>query len=83
MSDGREKGIFVDGDNGAWIVRPDDPNDSPVLVRKSDGTTLYATRDLARIKYWQDEWHPDLMVNVVDVAQEFLFPPAVFRAGKA
>jgi arginyl-tRNA synthetase len=79
---GRRKGIFVDGKNGAWIVKPDDPNDVPVLIKKSDGTTLYATRDLARIKYWEDTWHPDLMVNVVDVAQEFHFRQLFFAQSK-
>jgi len=79
---GRKKGIFVDGDNGAWIVKPDDSNDVPVLIKKSDGTTLYATRDLTRIKYWEDTWHPDLMVNVVDVAQEFHFRQLFFAQSK-
>ena len=73
LDDGRKSGVIVDGEKGAWIIKPDDPKDVPALVRKSDGTTLYITRDLARIKHWEKEWHPDLMVNVVDVAQEFYF----------
>jgi arginyl-tRNA synthetase len=73
LDDGRKKGVFVDGEKGAWIVKPDSPEETPAVVRKGDGTTLYITRDLARIKYWEDKWHPDLMVNVVDVAQEFHF----------
>jgi len=73
LEDGRKKGVFVDGEKGAWIVKPDTPEETPAVVRKGDGTTLYITRDLARIKYWEDEWHPDLMINVVDVAQEFHF----------
>ncbi|MBU0727194.1 arginine--tRNA ligase [Patescibacteria group bacterium] len=70
---GRKEGIFVDGEKGAWIVLPKDPNDSPAVIRKADGATLYITRDLARIQYWNKKWSPDLMVNVVDVAQEFYF----------
>ena len=73
LDDGRKKGVIVDGERGAWIIKPDDPNDVPILVRKSDGATLYITRDMARIQYWEKEWHPDLMVNVVDSAQEFYF----------
>ncbi len=74
LDEGREKGIIVDGEKGAWIIKPDDPlNDVPAVVRKSDGTTLYITRDMARIQHWEKEWHPDLMVNVVDTAQEFHF----------
>ncbi len=79
---GREKGIIVDGDGGSWIIKPEEPEDVPVLVRKSDGATLYATRDLARIKYWENTWHPDLMVNVVDVAQEFYFKQLFFAESK-
>ncbi|MBN1258314.1 arginine--tRNA ligase [Candidatus Peregrinibacteria bacterium] len=70
---GRKKGIFIDGEQGAWIVPMENPDEPPAIVRKSDGSTLYATRDLARIKYWEDNWHPELMVNVVDVAQELYF----------
>ena len=79
---GREKGIFVDGEKGAWIVKSDDPEGTPAVVRKADGATLYITRDLARIKYWEETWHPDLMVNVVDVAQEFHFTQLFFVAEK-
>ncbi|MBN2086747.1 arginine--tRNA ligase [Candidatus Peregrinibacteria bacterium] len=79
---GRKEGIIVDGEGGSWIIMPDEPEDVPVLVRKSDGATLYATRDLARIKYWEKTWHPDLMVNVVDVAQEFYFNQLFFAESK-
>ena len=70
---GRKKEIFVDGEGESWIVMPEDPRDPPAVIRKSDGATLYITRDLARIEYWEKTWNPDLMVNVVDVAQEFYF----------
>ena len=73
LEDGRKNGVFVDGNDGAWIVMPDDPNDPPALVRKSDGTTLYLTRDLAQMDYWEKEYHPDVMLWVVDVAQSLHF----------
>ena len=79
---GRKQGIIVEGDKGSWIIQPDDPADTPVLLKKSDGTTLYATRDLARIDYWEKTWHPDLMVNVVDTAQEFHFRQLFFASSK-
>lgn len=70
---GRKKGVFVDGENGAWIVMPDDPNDPPAIVKKSDGSSIYLTRDLAQTDYWEKQYHPDLMVWVVDVAQTLHF----------
>lgn len=73
LENGRKSGVIVDGEKGAWIIKPDDPADVPAVVRKSDGATLYITRDLARIQYWEEEWHPDVMINVVDAAQEFHF----------
>lgn len=82
LDKGRKEGIVVDGEGGSWIIKPDDPEDVPVLVRKSDGATLYATRDLARINHWNKTWHPDLMVNVVDVAQEFYFKQLFFAQSK-
>lgn len=82
LNEGRKKGIIVDGEKGAWIIKPDDAEDTPVLVRKSDGATLYSTRDLARIKYWEETWSPDLMVNVVDIAQSFYFQQLFFAQRK-
>lgn len=73
LTEGRKTGVFVDGNNGAWIVMPDDPNDPPALVKKSDGATLYLTRDLAQMAYWEEEYHPDVMLWVVDVAQSLHF----------
>ncbi len=73
LKEGRSKGVFVDGEKGSWIVMPDDPKDPPALVKKSDGTTLYLTRDLAQVEFFEKEYHPDLMVWAVDVAQSFHF----------
>lgn len=65
---GLQMKLFVKS-QGALVCKLDNPDEPPALIQKSDGTSLYLTRDLARIKYWQDTWQPDLMVNVVDVAQ--------------
>lgn len=70
---GKAKGVFVEGEKGALIVEFEDANMPPYLILKSDGATLYATRDLARIDHWERTWHPSLMINVVDVAQELYF----------
>ena len=41
----KAKGLLI-SDNGASIVRLDDYNMPPALILKSDGSTLYATRDI-------------------------------------
>lgn len=70
---GIKKGIFVKGEGGALIAPFKHGKYPPCLIRKSDGATLYATRDLARTKYWEDTWHPDLMIMVTDSAQSLHF----------
>jgi arginyl-tRNA synthetase len=46
---------------------------TPLLLKKSDGTTLYATRDLAAIKYRIKKWHPDKILYVVGSEQKLYF----------
>ncbi len=65
---GINKNLFKPS-QGALVCVLDNPDEPPALIKKSDGTSLYLTRDLARVMYWQQQWKPDLMVNVVDVAQ--------------
>ncbi|QQR83041.1 arginine--tRNA ligase [Candidatus Peregrinibacteria bacterium] len=51
----------------------ENPDEPPAIVRRSDGATLYLTRDLAQAAYWEKTWQPDLMIWVVDVAQSLHF----------
>lgn len=67
---GEQMGVF-EPSQGALVYTMQDPASPPALVRKKDGATLYLTRDLARIAYWEKTWHPDLMLVVVDNAQSF------------
>lgn len=50
-----EKEILVDS-NGAKVVMLDEYNMPPCLIKKSDGATIYATRDLAAAKYRKDTY---------------------------
>ena len=51
-------GVFLDG--------PDKP---PLLIRKADGAFLYATTDLATIRWRLEHWKPDRILYVVDHRQ--------------
>jgi len=51
-------GVFLDGD--------DKP---PFLIRKADGAFLYATTDLATIRWRVEHWQPDRILYVVDHRQ--------------
>lgn len=49
--DDLEKGNISTVENGATIVRLDEEGLPPALIKKSDGATLYLTRDLATAYY--------------------------------
>ena len=61
------KGLARESD-GATCIFMDD-YDTPMIIRKKDGAFLYATTDLATIKYRMDTWSPDAILYVVDHRQ--------------
>lgn len=64
---------------GALVVQFDEKeNMPPCLLKKSDGATLYATRDIAAAMYRLVEFSPHKVIYVTDVAQELHFRQ-VFR----
>ncbi|MGA2066996.1 MAG: arginine--tRNA ligase [Thermoguttaceae bacterium] len=46
---------------------------APMIVRKKDGAFLYATTDLATIRYRMEQWRPDAILYVVDHRQGLHF----------
>jgi arginyl-tRNA synthetase len=73
VEEGKEKGIVVEGEKGALIVKFDEDVYPPFILRKSDGTTIYGTRDLASIKDRVENLKADILLYVVDVAQTLHF----------
>lgn len=45
----------------------------PAMLRKSNGSTTYLTRDMATIKYRIEEWDPELIVYEVGADQSLYF----------
>ena len=74
-------GAIVDELLGRGIARESDGatcvflegRDVPMLVRKRDGAFLYATTDLATIRYRMEQFHPDAILYVVDHRQGMHF----------
>jgi arginyl-tRNA synthetase len=66
------RGLLVESD-GAMVVRLDDEGMAPCLIRKTDGASLYATRDLASAIYRHDELGADLNLYVVGAEQTLHF----------
>ncbi len=65
------KNLLVE-DQGAMVVRLDQ-DQPPVLIKRSDGATLYTTRDLAALLYRNDTYHFDKAIYVVGNEQKLHF----------
>ncbi|QXE17496.1 arginine--tRNA ligase [Clostridium sp. 001] len=67
-----KKGLLVES-NGARVVMLDDYNIPPCIVKKSDGATIYATRDLAAAIYRKKTYDFDKCIYVVGLDQSLHF----------
>lgn len=80
-----EKGLSHESD-GALVcdvsLESDKSPVPPIIVRKSDGTDIYATWDLSAIIQRQEDLSPDCIWYVVDNRQELHFTQ-VFRCSRA
>ncbi len=73
----KQKGVAVESD-GAICVFPEgftnkEGEPLPFIVQKTDGAFLYATTDLAAIKYRIDELKADRIIYVTDARQKLHF----------
>lgn len=66
-----KKGLLVESE-GAMVVHVEDDM-PPCLIRKSDGASLYATRDIASAIYRMEELKADVNLYVVGVDQSLHF----------
>lgn len=73
LEEGKKQKIFVSGENGSYIAKFEDPNITPMVIQKSDGSTLYSTRDIATVKQRINSVDPQKIIYVVDVAQSLHF----------
>lgn len=68
----KEKNLMKES-QGAMIVDLEEYNMPPALVQKSDGSTLYLTRDLACAIYRKETYDFDKNIYVVGAQQELYF----------
>ena len=62
-----QQGLATESDGAICVFL--EQFDSPMIIRKRDGAFLYATTDLATLKYRQDTFQPDEVLYVVDARQ--------------
>ena len=67
-----EKGLLVESE-GAKIVPLDDYNMPPCIILKSDGSTIYATRDITAALYRKNTYNFDKCIYVTDAGQSLHF----------
>jgi arginyl-tRNA synthetase len=72
LRDLEAKGLLSVSD-GATVVDLSDKKLPPCLLKKSDGATLYATRDIASAVHRYEEFHFDRALYVVDKGQNVHF----------
>jgi len=68
----RDKGLLVI-DDGASIVRLDDYNMPPAIILKKDGSTLYATRDIAAAIWRKNNYDFYKCIYVTSAGQSLHF----------
>jgi len=74
LEEGKKQGVITEGEKGAYIIDLEkDGIETPFLVQKADGATLYSTRDISAIRYRIKEYDPNKIIYVVDSAQNLHF----------
>lgn len=68
----KEKNLLVESD-GAYIVPLEDYNMAPCLITKKDGSTIYATRDLAAVLYRKKTYNFSKCIYVTGLEQKLHF----------
>jgi len=84
VEDMKARGIAVQSE-GAWVIPVQEEGDKkempPCILVKSDGSSIYATTDLATMVQRMEDWAPNKMLYVTDKRQNLHFEQ-VFRAAR-
>ena len=84
VADMKQRGIAIQSE-GAWVIpvaMEDDKKEMPpCILVKSDGSSIYATTDLATMVQRMQDWTPNKMLYVTDKRQNLHFEQ-VFRAAR-
>ncbi|MFA7484042.1 MAG: arginine--tRNA ligase [Vulcanimicrobiota bacterium] len=65
--------LFLSGEDGQPLYRNAEDEPLPFIIQKSDGAYLYATTDLAALRYRIEELQADWLIYVVDARQALHF----------
>ncbi|MFZ5559697.1 MAG: arginine--tRNA ligase [Patescibacteria group bacterium] len=76
-----KKKMAIKNPDNSVIISLDKFNLTPFLIQKSDGATLYGTRDLATIRYRVKKFKPEKIIYVIGNEQT-LYLEQLFRAAE-
>ena len=74
-----EKKVATKNEDGSIIIPLDEM--TPFLIQKSDGATVYGTRDLATIHFREKNYHPEKIIYVIGNEQSF-YLEQLFRSAE-
>ena len=84
VEDMKRRGIAIQSE-GAWVIPVAQEGDKkempPCILVKSDGSSIYATTDLATLVQRMQDWNPEKVLYVTDKRQNLHFEQ-VFRAAR-
>ena len=84
VEDLKQRGLAVESE-GAWVIPVAEDGDKkeipPCILVKSDGSSIYATTDLATMVQRMQDFKPDKMLYITDKRQSLHFEQ-IFRAAK-
>jgi len=73
LEDLKKKNLVKESEGALLVFFPEEIHLPPLMIVKSDGATLYATRELATDKYRKEKYKPDLIINEVGSEQSLYF----------
>ncbi len=81
INEALDKGVAKEDKDGSVIIESEE-DDTPYLLQRSDGGTLYSTRELAAMKHRREKYNFDKALYVVGTPQERHFKQAFEAAEK-
>jgi arginyl-tRNA synthetase len=78
-----EEGVAEKSDGAVIVDLEDKGIETPMMLRKANGTALYSTTDLATIDYREQQWNPEKVFIHTGQEQAFYFQQLKALARKA
>lgn len=73
VAEGVRDGVLTEGKGGAIVAEFEEEGYPTSILKRSDGATVYMTRDLATAQYRINAYDPDRILYINDVAQKLHF----------